>query len=330
MTIQSDTRVSSKLETRVGMRPKISVAIAVFNGEAFIGCQLKSILDQSISVDEIIVSDDGSTDNSVTLITGILAESKISYRVVKNKYQRGFSNNFQSALENCAGDIIFLCDQDDYWLREKVEICVDFMREKNAGLVLHDMYIGDLNLRVKEKSIVELFIRSKISLDCYASGCSMVISKKLLNYALPFPVRIKNHDVWINEICKLIKTRYVVLDKLSIYRRHGSNFSNSRIYGGTHFSDLYASFRDQRSGRFFFEREAMLDELIRRSLLIGSNQFERADVVALEDELEYLRKRINLKSMNFFKRLYHGGVLYLSGVIMFRHAIKDVIIGFSR
>ena len=84
----------------------ISVAMTTFNGEKYIEKQIESILNQSLSVDEIIICDDGSTDNTIELM------KKYNVQIIQNKKNLGYKLNFKKAMEKCKGDYIFLCDQD--------------------------------------------------------------------------------------------------------------------------------------------------------------------------------------------------------------------------
>jgi len=95
---------------------KISVAIATYNGEKFIQRQLQSILEQLDENAEIIISDDGSSDNTLTVIKNF-NDKRIT--VLRNP-EKGLIKNFENALKHTTGNIIFLADQDDVWVKGKV------------------------------------------------------------------------------------------------------------------------------------------------------------------------------------------------------------------
>lgn len=98
-----------------------SVALCTYNGASYIQEQIESILNQTMPVDEIVICDDGSTDDTLQIINKLRQAATIDIRVYKNENQLGVSNNFQKAINLCQGDIIFLSDQDDIWMPEKVE-----------------------------------------------------------------------------------------------------------------------------------------------------------------------------------------------------------------
>ena len=100
---------------------KYSVAMCTYNGSEFIQEQLSSILNQTLPVDEIVICDDGSSDNTRELIQTIQHNSNISIALYENPSNLGFKYNFFRAISLCSGDLVFLSDQDDVWHPTKVE-----------------------------------------------------------------------------------------------------------------------------------------------------------------------------------------------------------------
>ncbi|MCD8291094.1 MAG: glycosyltransferase, partial [Prevotella sp.] len=97
---------------------KVSVCIATYNGEKYIEEQIRSILSQLSDNDEVIISDDGSHDQTLSLIQSI-GDKRI--KIFQNEGRHGFKYNFENTLKKVQGDYIFLCDQDDVWLPNKVQ-----------------------------------------------------------------------------------------------------------------------------------------------------------------------------------------------------------------
>ena len=118
----------------------ISVCMATFNGGKFIREQLESILSQLPPDAEIIIADDGSTDDTL-LVVDSLNESRI--RVLPAERHLGVIYNFERALRASKGEIVFLADQDDVWLPGKVEMCLAALNE--ADLVMHDAFLLGLS-----------------------------------------------------------------------------------------------------------------------------------------------------------------------------------------
>lgn len=129
---------------------KISVAMCTYNGETYILEQLKSIINQTKQVDEIIICDDCSSDQTTTLVENALNNTSINYKLIKNEKNMGFKKNFYKVLSLCTGDIIFLCDQDDVWMENKVEAMYQkFEENKEALLVFSNGEVTDKDLNYK-------------------------------------------------------------------------------------------------------------------------------------------------------------------------------------
>lgn len=203
----------------------ISICMAVKNGEMFIQEQLKSILPQLAVTDELIVSDDHSTDNTIKLIEGF-GDNRI--RVINNP-GNGILDNFQNALFHVKGDKIFLADQDDVWAPNKVERMAPFL-DKYA-VVVCDCTIVDKDLNPGPCSFFELNkpntgIFKNIFRNSYI-GCCMAFNRALLDKVLPFPRNIPMHDLWIGLIAELHYSVFFLPEKLVLYRRHPNNASST-------------------------------------------------------------------------------------------------------
>jgi len=209
------------------MTMKISVCIATYNGEKYIKEQLLSILPQLSANDEVVISDDSSTDNTLKIIDQIQDER---IKVFKNIQNVGYSKNFENSLRKAQGDIIFICDQDDVWMSNKVNKMTDAL--KNADVVVSDAEIVDDELNsvfpshfIKhntKQGLVINFLKTR-----YIGAC-MAFKREVLEKALPFP---KNnylcvYDYWLTLIAESFFDVKLVNEPLMKYRRHDSNASN--------------------------------------------------------------------------------------------------------
>lgn len=204
----------------------ISVALATYNGEKFILDQLRSI-DTCLTVfDEVVVSDDGSVDNTLSLLDQFRSSN---FKVLMGP-RNGLIFNFENALKECLGDYIFLSDQDDVWTSDKVKVMRREL-ENGALLVVSDCEVVDADGHTLSNSFFELngsgpgLLKNLIK-NSYL-GCAMAFRRELLDYALPFPDDIPMHDWWLGLVAEA-KGRTVFLpDKLIKYRRHGNNASST-------------------------------------------------------------------------------------------------------
>ncbi len=220
----------------------ISVCLSTFNGEKYIYEQIQSILLQLDICDELIISDDNSTDKTIEIIQSF-NDNRI--KLFKNSVTKGVLLNVENALLKSTGDVIFLADQDDIWLPDKVQ---KFMKGlEQSDLIVSDCFIVDANL----KHIEDSFFRVNNSqtnkwnalLRNSYLGCCMAFNRKVLIKALPFPAQIPMHDIWIGNIAAFYFKAGFINDKLIYYRRHGGNVSTSSEPSRTNlFQKLYFRF----------------------------------------------------------------------------------------
>ena len=203
---------------------KISVCIATYNGEKYIKEQLTSILSQLNQEDEIIISDDGSKDNTIRIIKSF-NDKRI--KIVQNTGKHGVVPNFENALKYASGDYIFFSDQDDIWASNKVKRCIEVLQ--NHDLVIHNSLIMDGKGNVSDIDFFSLRKSRKgywrnLYKNSYVGSC-MAFKKELLPFILPFPKHILWHDMWIGLMAEKKGHTTFIPDKLIFYRRHGNNAS---------------------------------------------------------------------------------------------------------
>lgn len=205
---------------------KISVCIATYNGEKYIKEQLDSILVQLDKNDEIIVSDDSSTDSTIEIIK---LYNDIRIKIYENQKFKSPIFNFENALKHSNNEYIFLADQDDIWMPNKVEEIKNCLKE-------YDLIVSDANIinsigDVLSNSFYQInnskqgFIHNIIK-NSYL-GCCMAFNRSILEIALPFPKDIPMHDWWIGLIGELYGKTYFIEDRLIVYRKHDNNVTSS-------------------------------------------------------------------------------------------------------
>lgn len=160
----------------------LSVALCTYNGEKYIEEQIRSILEQTMPVDEIVVCDDGSTDGTLQIIERLQADSSVSIRVFKNQDKLGVGPNFQKAVDLCQGDIVFFSDQDDVWIPRKTAIIAEYFdSHPDVNVVFTDADLIDSNgnsMRpihgtLWDYHFAEMYkyrFDKGLQLDCFVSG----------------------------------------------------------------------------------------------------------------------------------------------------------------
>lgn len=218
------------------MSKKISVCMAAYNGGKYIADQIRSILAELRESDELVIVNDGSVDDTLTIIREFCA-SDSRVKVWTNDSNEGLLSSFQTALRHCNGDILFLSDQDDLWLEGKVRLVLDiFERARDVTLVLSDARIIDANGNMISESffrqrgkfrggIVATLLKNKYL------GCAIAFRRSMLDAILPLPNDIPMHDIWIGLVNAFYGKSYFIDRPLIAYRRHGGNVSPGRHRG---------------------------------------------------------------------------------------------------
>ena len=210
----------------------VSVCMATYNGGKYIKEQIESILSQIQPEDEIVISDDGSTDDTLNIISGFHDSRIRVLKHIKSKAKYTFdytTHNFENALINSRGERIFLADQDDVWLPEKYSI----MKEKleKYDIVLSDCKIVDEKLNIIKESRVNVKNLSPGLWQNLKSnrhvGCCMAFNRCVLDKVLPMPKYGVAQDFWITVYGGMFFSYGYIEKPLILYRRHEGNVSET-------------------------------------------------------------------------------------------------------
>jgi glycosyltransferase involved in cell wall biosynthesis len=217
----------------------ISVAMCTYNGAKYLPQQLKSIANQTIPVDELVVCDDGSTDNTIEVIKSFAETCSFPVAIHSNAKNLGSTKNFEKCLNLCQGDIIFLCDQDDAWRTDKVEKQVAYFKQHpQKDAVFSDAMMIDNDSNPVGHTIWEeiefnaCMQRKWVSGKAHeilfngfvVTGATLAVKKSCLSRLMPFPTHVEDliHDAWIAMVLSLEDKIGFVAENLIFYRRHES------------------------------------------------------------------------------------------------------------
>ena len=222
---------------------KVSIAMTTYNGEQYVVEQLDSLLAQTLPADEIIIADDRSTDATWEILQAYAAEHpEAPIKLHLNEENLGYKKNFHSVLEEVTGDYIFLCDQDDDWNPDKLELCVRLMdvhpeilalntgfefMDKTGEFIPTILLKGRANNNIVRATMKDGELRrfgtEALVLANLSPGCTMCIRKEMIgeflpsyNYALP-------HDYFINLLASLKNGCYFLNTPTIRYRIHDKN-----------------------------------------------------------------------------------------------------------
>jgi len=207
----------------------ISICMTTYNGELFLSEQLRSILSQIHDGDELIVSDDNSTDSTLEILTEFNNEYG-NMHIFSNKENIGVIKNFEKALLHCKNDVIVLSDQDDVWFDTKLDRFRGKFVENSSLMVISNAIIVNEDLNIEfglifsEKKKEKFSLMSQVFHNKFI-GCCIAFNKELLELALPFPGNISMHDWWLGTCALYIGDVSYIKEPLLYYRRHSSNTS---------------------------------------------------------------------------------------------------------
>lgn len=214
------------------MKIRVSVVMATYNGEKYLKDQINSILKNLNKDDELVISDDGSTDKTIKIIQDYIKKD-LRIKLFKGP-RKGVKQNFANAIEKCTGDYIFLSDQDDVWMSNKVKIVIKTFKDTGCSLVVHnakmvDSKLDDIGMTLYEFRNSGAGILKNIIKNSYI-GCCMAFDAKLKDKILPIPDNIEMHDQWIGILCEKYGKTIFINDFLIQYRRHASSISKLTHY----------------------------------------------------------------------------------------------------
>ena len=302
---------------------KTSVALCTYNGEKFLREQLDSILNQTKAVDEIVVCDDGSTDSTLQILEEYYQKNPDIFRIFKNEINLRSVKNFEKAISLCENEIIFLCDQDDFWIENKVETITNFFQKNptinvvatngfgidDAGNLLEVHSLWDIPRFFQEENIEIDYFKIIAFAGNIATGASMAFRKKFVKDVIPFPVIEEfHHDEWIALNAASNQSFEFLQEKLFKYRIHsqqqvGDVFlpknDKSRQLLIQHFN---FSVQDEKFKSFKFVLKRISKSYKKNNILSQEKNYEEISRKIKKDlEILYEEKKNQMKVLYPFK-----------------------------
>lgn len=251
---------------------KISIAMATYNGMKYIQEQLDSIRLQNMKADELIITDDASTDGTYEYIKKYIEQYELAgWRIERNVERIGYICNFNKALSMCSGDIVFTCDQDDIWHRDKIEILSRLMDGNKEikvaasslefidadGKKITKEYIPYNMVQVRENELKKIEFL-KILEKNFFPGCTMAMRKEIVNKYCSHHNKDIPHDWLILMLGAEENGLYWYNSKLISYRIHGNNTAglaaanHSRLQYIRHTVDTWKEYCEEFDKRIEF------------------------------------------------------------------------------
>jgi glycosyltransferase involved in cell wall biosynthesis len=211
---------------------RVSIAMATFNGAAYVREQLDSFVAQTVLPDELVISDDRSDDDTLQIIERFAETAPFRVQWLRNDTTLGYAGNFSRALSMASGDIVFISDQDDVWFPEKIARITDVFREDPRALVvMNDAEFTDAHLARTGVTKLQQIRAAGLPDAHFVMGCCVAVRRDFLTTILPVPSTCRSHDDWVVAIARPLHACRVIPIALQFYRRHGGNVSAGHVSG---------------------------------------------------------------------------------------------------
>ncbi len=205
--------------------PTVAVVVATYNGATYLPAQLESIIQQTHKPSQIIIIDDASSDDTVT-IAQAFAEAHPEVIVVQNETRLGYIKNFEKGMLLTSASYVALSDQDDIWMPHKLEKLLASIGDQMLAYSDSELIDSNGHLLHKKMSSIknQLAYHTPImyAIGAWAPGHAMLFKKELIDKAVPFPTHV-THDFWLGFVATCYTTVVYVNEPLVHYRQHNQN-----------------------------------------------------------------------------------------------------------
>lgn len=298
-------------------RPQISIAMCTYNGGAYLDGQLVSFVEQTQQPNELIACDDSSTDNTLKVLDQFSKEAPFRVRIYRNQQRLGPTKNFEQAISLCSGNFIFLSDQDDVWMPQKLNTLLQTLKNNpGAGYVFSDALIVDEMLRpmgytmwqsikftpgqrrqFKQGKQVDILLKHNV-----VTGGAMAFRTELKSIILPIPDEIV-HDEWIALLASSVGMHGVMIEEPLIeHRQHSQQLLGGRKVSLVGQAKQAAFSRGKSFESRLHEEEVKYNQLLDRLILAG--QLNEKAKQLFESKIQHLRVRQSIHKHPHYARLF--------------------------
>lgn len=263
--------------------PLVSIAMATYNGEDYLYKQLKSICDLEYKNIELIISDDGSTDSTLDIINEFT--DKLPIKLVHNILKHGVNHNFENALRHCNGAYVALCDQDDIWLPDKINVLMENISDYDiihSNVELIDE-TGKPHTDPVKLAEYQMDLSDKVSFIDFVNtgwvlGCTSLIKREAIENALPIPNDAFFHDWWITMKCIKDGNGIKYINTPTIKYRQHSNNTAQKTYASSSWHKKKIKFNQLLLDEFM-EKLSLLE----KTALINNLKYSLVKYILAED-----------------------------------------------
>jgi glycosyltransferase involved in cell wall biosynthesis len=284
----------------------VDILLATYNGEKYLKEQIDSILNQTHTKWNLIIRDDGSTDNTLNIIEEYKSKYFEKIHIIKDEFKNvGVNKNFSLLMNHSKSDYIMFCDQDDFWLPQKIELTFELMikeekKENLPILIFSDLKVVDDKLNIKSNSFWKtmlinpknVFNINNLVVRNPVTGCTIMMNIKLKNIIKNIPTEALVHDWWISlTACLFGKINYVEQPTI-LYRQHSNN-----VLGAS---------KNKRIKSLLLSPYKIINQMKNKELLFQKQTKKILDTYRFEikdDRITILETHSTLSNNNYFFRI---------------------------
>lgn len=238
----------------------VSVVLSTYNGEEYIKKQLDSLYMQTYSPDKIYISDDHSTDSTVSIIKNYIEKHGINnWMISTNTNNYGWKKNFHLLLQQAKEDVVFLCDQDDIWNTDKIEIMLKILKSHpEAELIAcgYQPFYEDSTKKVSRTITAQMIGKGTLDkipfdplfMNVLRPGCTFAVRRSLIESIEPYWDERIPHDAMIWRFAAIKGTGYILDQALISWRRYDNSSSNPHHNKSSEESESEIRFRNTING----------------------------------------------------------------------------------
>lgn len=301
-------------------KPEVDILMATYHGEKYLETQIYSILNQSFQDFRLLICDDHSKDRTSQLLEEFSVKYPDKIVIIKSEKNLGAKGNFSYLMQHAEANYIMFADQDDFWMKEKIEKTLNEMKrlENVHGRLLPLLVHSDLTVVDQDCAVLDnsFWKYSNLKVDSYqkinrflvqnvVTGCTMMINQNLCKLSFPIPAESFMHDWWIALVASAFGKIGLVNEPTILYRQHSSNTLGAKKFGSINF--LKEGFKKLWNNDQQYQSQ-VLTRLNQAKILLMrySNQLSLGDKQIINDYIQlnhasWLKKRIIVLKHGLFR-----------------------------
>ncbi len=292
------------------MKYKVDILMATYNGEKYLKEQIESIINQSYDNWTLLIRDDKSKDNTVSIIEEYERKDSRIKLLRDKKANLGFVKNFEELLNNSQKEFIMFSDQDDYWEKDKIKNYIEILKKnenllKKPLLIHSNSFVCDKDLKIIKQKFINSFVAREKDTNSYffsyiVQGSTVMINKRMKEISIPFLKAVTLHDRYFHLLAEFLGNRIFIDKTLTKYRQHADNKIGAK--GNILKKILKKRYFDSEDRKLILEIKEKYKEKMKKEKKIEIDKYLK---ITDRKKNRFMRFFLSLKfKMNLKKRIF--------------------------